>query len=189
MLRVIEEVKPRFVVGENVFGLVNWNEGVVLEQVFSDLENLHYEVEAVIIPACGVNASHRRDRVWIVANTESIGRTRRHKQGGKTGEWKFSDISEVRTSFWGKYQGCNRERFIANTDSERRERGQKNSTGWEREQCKKQFERFYHNNNWQNLPKPGISRGDDGFSQRMDRTKAVGNAIVPEVAYQIFKSL
>lgn len=63
MLRVIKEFKPRWVVGENVAGIVN----MALDQVCLDLEAQGYEVQPVIIPACAVNAPHRRDRVWIVA--------------------------------------------------------------------------------------------------------------------------
>lgn len=69
MLRVIREFHPRWVIGENVGGFVTWNEGMVLEQVHSDLEGEGYEVQAFIIPAVAVNAPHRRDRVWIVAHT------------------------------------------------------------------------------------------------------------------------
>jgi DNA (cytosine-5)-methyltransferase 1 len=67
MLRVIREVKPTWVVGENVRGLVSWNGGVVFDEVQSDLEALGYEVIPFILPACAVNAPHRRDRVWFVA--------------------------------------------------------------------------------------------------------------------------
>jgi len=67
MLRVISEVKPTYIVGENVRGLTNWNGGVVFEEVCADLENLGYEVQPVLLPACAVNAPHRRDRIWFVA--------------------------------------------------------------------------------------------------------------------------
>lgn len=67
MLRVIRTVRPRWIVGENVFGIVNWSEGVVFEQVCSDLEAAGYAVQPYIIPACGVGAPHRRDRCWFVA--------------------------------------------------------------------------------------------------------------------------
>lgn len=67
MLRAIREIEPRWVVGENVFGIVNWSDGMVFEQVQSDLEDAGYEVQPYIIPACAVDAPHRRDRVWFVA--------------------------------------------------------------------------------------------------------------------------
>lgn len=76
MFRVIREFQPDWVIAENVYGLVTWNEGMVLEQVCSDLESEDYEVQPFIIPAVSVNAPHRRDRVWIVANRTKQGRTR-----------------------------------------------------------------------------------------------------------------
>jgi DNA (cytosine-5)-methyltransferase 1 len=71
MFRAIQLVSPDWVVAENVFGLVNWNGGLVFEQICSDLETEGYEVQPFIIPAVAVNAPHRRDRVWIVANSKS----------------------------------------------------------------------------------------------------------------------
>lgn len=73
MLRAIREIQPRWVVGENVFGIVNWSDGMVFEQVQSDLENEGCEVQSYIIPACAVNAPHRRDRVWFVAHRGHAG--------------------------------------------------------------------------------------------------------------------
>jgi DNA (cytosine-5)-methyltransferase 1 len=67
MLRAIQEIKPKYIVGENVFGLLNWNGGMVFDEVHSDLESAGYEVQAVVIPAAAVNAPHGRDRVWFVA--------------------------------------------------------------------------------------------------------------------------
>ena len=77
MLGVIRSVRPRWVVGENVLGIVNWSKGLVFEQVCSDLEAEGYEVQPFVIPACGVNAPHRRYRTWFVArfmeNSGSLG--------------------------------------------------------------------------------------------------------------------
>jgi DNA (cytosine-5)-methyltransferase 1 len=67
MLRTIREVAPRYVVGENVLGLTNWDGGIVFDEVHSDLELAGYEVAAVVVPAAAVNAPHGRDRVWFVA--------------------------------------------------------------------------------------------------------------------------
>ena len=67
MLRAIREISPSFVVGENVRGLTNWNGGMVFDEVCAELENLGYQVAPIIIPACGVGAPHRRERVWFIA--------------------------------------------------------------------------------------------------------------------------
>ncbi|NDG33311.1 DNA (cytosine-5-)-methyltransferase [bacterium] len=80
MLRVIREVKPQWVVGENVRGLLNWNAGLVFHEVCSDLENIGYEVQAFIIPASGINAPHQRERLWIVAHSINGGYSSRREQ-------------------------------------------------------------------------------------------------------------
>jgi DNA (cytosine-5)-methyltransferase 1 len=73
MLRTIHEVKPRWVVAENVPGLLTLEDGMVFESVCADLEAEGYEVQPVIVPACAQGAPHRRDRVWIVAHAKCGG--------------------------------------------------------------------------------------------------------------------
>jgi DNA (cytosine-5)-methyltransferase 1 len=73
MLRAIREIHPRWVVGENVLGLVNWSGGLVFHEVQADLEAEGYEVQPYVLPACAVNAPHRRDRVWFVAYASGNG--------------------------------------------------------------------------------------------------------------------
>ena len=80
MLRVIATIKPTYVVGENVTGII----GLALDTVLSDLEAQDYTTETFIIPACSKNAWHRRDRVWIVAYANSIGRQNEQKENGKS---------------------------------------------------------------------------------------------------------
>lgn len=79
MLRVIRLTQPEWVIAENVRGILTWNEGMVFEQVCTDLETAGYEVQAFVIPAVAVNAPHRRDRVWFVAN-----RRRQHGRSGSS---------------------------------------------------------------------------------------------------------
>lgn len=71
MLRVIRETKPRWVIGENVEGIVNINEGMVLRQVLNDLENEGFQSQCIIIPASGIGAWHQRKRIWIMAYSDS----------------------------------------------------------------------------------------------------------------------
>ena len=84
MLRAIREVQPRWVVGENVRGLLTNAGGMVFEQVCADMEALGYEVQPLLIPACSVDAPHRRDRVWIVAHATGHGNSRASGQAGAT---------------------------------------------------------------------------------------------------------
>jgi len=73
MLRIIREFQPDWVVGENVRGLTNWNGGVVFDEVQSDLEIAGYEITPFLLPACAVNAPHRRDRIWFIAHRSDSG--------------------------------------------------------------------------------------------------------------------
>jgi DNA (cytosine-5)-methyltransferase 1 len=68
MLRIISEIHPTWIIGENVSEIINMG----LDQVLSDLENEGYTCQPFIIPACAVNAPHRRDRIWIIAYTNSF---------------------------------------------------------------------------------------------------------------------
>ena len=70
MFRLIREIKPQFVIGENVKNIINIQDGVVFETVCTDLESEGYEVQSFNIPAAGVGAPHRRERIWIVAHAE-----------------------------------------------------------------------------------------------------------------------
>lgn len=83
MLDIIRIVRPRWIVAENVYGIVNWSEGLVFEQVCADLEAAGYEVQPYIIPACGVGAPHRRDRIWFIAHRTDAGtETMRERSNG-----------------------------------------------------------------------------------------------------------
>ena len=128
MLRAIREIQPRWVVGENVRGLVNWNGGLVFEEVQADLENEGYEVQPFILPAAGVNAPHRRDRVWFVAkNTLCSGQLQREskQEGAKDGQQR--NIG-TRDSNWI----CREEGFvIANTDNARSRNTLRTGQEWE----------------------------------------------------------
>jgi len=81
MFRIIKAFKPRYVIGENVRGIVNIQEGVVFETVCTDLESEGYEVQPFIIPAAGVGAPHRRERVWIIATNTESKRTGQNDEG------------------------------------------------------------------------------------------------------------
>ena len=106
MLRAIREIQPRYVVGENVRGLTNWNGGLVFDEVQADLENEGYEVLPFLLPAGSVNAPHRRDRIWFVA----------FKNSNENG--RGSDEREKEPSFRKQRDTCagNNERIPTNND-------------------------------------------------------------------------
>ena len=83
MLRVIQELKPTWVIGENVPGIVN----LALDTVLSDLENSGYSAQAFNIPACGVDAPHKRERIAILAYALD-------RRGTVRRDWKFQDLKE-----------------------------------------------------------------------------------------------
>lgn len=186
MLRAIREIKPRWIVGENVFGLTNWNGGMVFDEVLSDLENEGYEVQPFIIPAAGVNAPHRRDRVWIVAHAKDL-RNRRNcgTVGNKTTKSKCKNDG-------AEFDGRGKNGTTSDTTkAECKQSGHTRSGG----------NGFTDNiTGWHNFPtQPPLRSRDDGFPGGLDgitvsklrneSIKAYGNAIVPQVAYEIFKAI
>ena len=72
-IRVVAEVKPRWFIGENVEGLINIQDGMVLRQVQDDLEKEGFQVQCLVIPASGIGAWHQRKRVWIIAYSNNNG--------------------------------------------------------------------------------------------------------------------
>ena len=73
MFRLIKEIKPEFVIGENVQGIINLQDGMVLRQVLNDLEGEGFEVQCFLIPASGIGAWHQRNRTWIMAHSKHNG--------------------------------------------------------------------------------------------------------------------
>ncbi len=188
MLRCIREVKPRWVVGENVFGIATWNGGLVFEEVCAELEAEGYTVQPFVLPAAAVNAPHRRDRVWFVAYADSMGwRGRRSTQDC---EWE-NDIQQPKHT-----------RSLQCWDAA----DAKSARG--KRQCEHQSRQAQPNGrnsrkipaNWQNFPTESpICGGNDGLPAELDgitfpkwraeSIKGYGNAIVPQVALQIFKAI
>lgn len=178
MLRVIREVKPTYVVGENVTGII----GLALDTVLSDLEAQGYTTETFIIPACSKNAWHRRDRVWIVAYANSIGWQDEQKE---TGEFIHNGKRNGKATEQSREQQQRRtgksSSVFANTDNAGCKEQRKSITdGTElfAPKCSSW---------WQT--EPAVGRVVDGLSDRVDRLKGLGNAIVPQVAYEIFYAI
>lgn len=181
MLRVISEVQPTWVVGENVGGIV----GVVLDEVLTSLEGIGYEAQPIIIPACAKNAPHRRDRVWIVAHSKST-------KGWKleaAKEWTNTQTLRIQNSYDSRVSNSD----ASYTNSERLQ-GQQLEGGGERQRPNdQQRERCSGawGQDWTQVA-TALCRVDDGLPRQLDRAKrlkALGNAIVPQVVYEIFKAI
>lgn len=118
MLRVIREIRPRWVVGENVLGIVSWDGGLVFEQVHADLEDEGYEVQAFVLPACSVGAPHLRYRTWFVAHAIANSEC----YGGKVGESEKegTEIRKFGDAGAGSSDGIHiQERTTSHPDSKR----------------------------------------------------------------------
>ena len=247
MLRTIKEIQPRWIVGENVRGLISWNGGLVFHEVYTDLEREGYEVQAFLIPAASVNAPHQRYRIWFVAfntknngnssfrefckrkDSESIGIRGIDEQKITTNPNSNDDESKKRGSNKEKkgIQRKHREEYgsswefggtnisdATNPNTTRCENRDKQyrgeSTQDEQGQCgtsgysigfESNSSRSGENENrWKNFPTQSpICGGDDGIPRELDSItfskwrnesiKAYGNAIVPQVAHQIFKTI
>jgi DNA (cytosine-5)-methyltransferase 1 len=205
MLRAIQEIQPRWVVGENVYGIVSWNDGLVFNEVQADLEAEGYEVQPFILPACAINAPHRRDRVWFIANAMR-GRYVRKPETSQPNHAQerevHQDIRQHGNTIWSETQRCS----TTNTNScdtglQRHELiSPLKLREWKCDESGKSITELYKNTNWQQFPTQSpICGGDDGLPTelhgitfpkwRNESIKAYGNAIVPQVAMQIFKAI
>ena len=248
MLRVIQEIRPSWVVGENVAGIVT----LALDQVLSDLERVGYSCQALVIPACAVDAPHRRDRVAIVGSTERNGqppykelrgneeasnRGREKEQAEAVKPARANKPGNVSCVYGSKDGGKQTDTNTDNTGPQNSRHQQKlekiqQKIGIEhvcsklvehtnKERWHKQFSSsftegqnivgFRHNasgecdRTWINA-QPGLGGVVDGVScwldeptwiprtggereQRVNRIQCLGNAVVPQQFYPIFKAI
>jgi len=245
MLRTIREIQPTWVVGENVRGLTNWNRGLVFDEVQADLEAEGYEVTPFLLPACAVNAPHRRDRIWFVAYSSSASQgakefrqirredaeisgegsqtiydaTRPNGIEGTTSDSEFKglqgcadtgEVSSKERTLGGKrsessidFTSINKESNATDTNGIGQECRQERKCSEGRSQPNDKFTKRRNKlpgADFQMFPTSSpICNGDDGLSNRLDSItfskwrnesiKAGGNAIVPQVVYQIFKAI
>jgi len=152
LMRVVRLVRPQYVVLENVSAILANG----LDTVLGTLAEAGFDAEWACIPASAVGACHQRDRWWLVAYTDN---TRMEAARSKQQSARLEQHGELG--------------FTANTSSERLERPQHQEWRAAEQLCP----------NWGGyISKPVLCRGDDGLSNRVDRLKALGNAVVPQVA-------
>ncbi len=226
MLETIRRVKPAYVVGENVAGLVSMENGKTLDRILSDLEDEGYTTEQVIIPACAVGAWHRRDRIWIVAhNNNARNRTSRSGVNGN-GETQGEQWEQSQSEFSGyckdvphsrllgsevdeqqaagvvecgedaahtAYSGCETKGELPEPTTQGKRVGNSGcGHEWRATQCSvggmaSGLPRWV-DGYWDREPE-GVPRVATGVKDRVNRLKGLGNAIVPQVALEIFKAI
>jgi DNA (cytosine-5)-methyltransferase 1 len=239
MLRAIQEIKPKYVIAENVFGITNINGGLVFEQVCLDLEAEGYEVQPFIIPAAAKNAPHRRDRCWFIAENTMFSRCvhgeskqeraevrqqRNTCAGSSDGLYlskgnatdtdsngfnQCNSNNEINTSQAGKYAFSNISKSndngdATNTNGNGFQRGLSSNFNKQQSSKKKYVEKHLsfrkQGISFSNFPTESpICGGDDGLPSKLDgitfskwraeSIKGYGNAICPQIAYEIFKQL
>ena len=205
MLRVIREVQPTWVIGENVTGII----AMELDTVLSDLEGEGYSCQAFVLPACAVDAPHRRDRIWVIAHADSDSEsndpinekqrsrelvadstcgTRRAGVVGESSNQSHEGQETKERSADSEGLGSNGE-TMADSESPRME-GRKELRGVDSfgTRSVKQSERRFDDTKpaiWES--EPGMGRVANGVPNRSHRLKSLGNAVVPQVVEQIGK--
>jgi DNA (cytosine-5)-methyltransferase 1 len=182
MRRIIREARPRWVVAENVRGHVRLG----FDTVVAQLEDEGFIIWPFIIPACAVGAPHRRDRLWIVAYAERVG------WGGQpySPQWNNPDgqtAGRQKGSDWAEYccqdvpdtpcSGLEEQRLPAEkrslvADATRRGRGSYNAS---------------IEGHW--AVEPDVGRVANGIPYRVDRLRALGNAVVPRIPELIGRAI
>lgn len=169
--RLIDELRPSWVVGENVAGHITNG----LDAVCDDLESKNYAVQTYVFPASAVGAHHKRDRCFVVANAKC---TTSIKRPESTVQRRWSDKAE---QAW--VGGSSNDATHANS-----ERCEKFNLA-----AKSEVEGL---NPWRTdsggrmwAAEPNVGRVAHGIPGRMDRLKSLGNAVVPQQAYPIFKAI
>lgn len=176
MRRIIEDARPRMVLCENVVGHVTLG----LDTVLSELESIGYSCGATVLPACAVDARHRRDRVWILAHSES-----KRERGNQTATIKGGRPIK------GDTESVHALEEVLADASERQSR---QGPSWNaisattgRDWKATVFGDGGERSEW--CAEPNVGRVANGIPDRLDRLHGLGNAIVPQVAAEILRCM
>ena len=193
IVRCLQEFSPRFGIFENVPGLLTLNGGVVFESVYTDMEREGYSVQPLIIPACAVNAPHRRDRVWIMAHSKRNGCTADQKSRStkktihKQQKWENNTFNIARASYLSSTS-----QDVADADSQglqiRNERKVLEKKNGASTRCNPTRGNYEGNVDKREIT-PRVCRGTDAIPNRVDRIKALGNSVVPQIPEMIGRAI
>lgn len=176
MLRVVSELRPRWVVGENVAGIVN----MALDAVLADLESAGYAVRAFVFPACGVDAPHRRDRVAIVGCREDMA----HADNGRGAVRRDGELSAAGEAAAGRgnYRGRTPEHVAGGWRAAQPGLGRETDglSAWLDE-----VRRGWADGSWEH----GVPRITADRKDRANRLKCLGNAAMPQQFYPVFAAI
>jgi DNA (cytosine-5)-methyltransferase 1 len=163
MLRVIRELRPTWVVGENVVGLIKLG----LDEVLTDLEGEGYATRTFNIPACATGAPHLRQRVWVVAHADS-----ESEPDGNAGQRQFGfggqDVANPNRSGQCEQRG---------SEPVQEEQSASECTG----------SRNRPEDHW--ISEPAVGRLVNGLPNRVSQLRALGNSIVPQIAQEIGQAI
>jgi DNA (cytosine-5)-methyltransferase 1 len=205
MLRAIQEVKPKYVIAENVLGLTNIEDGLVFEQVWSDLEVAGYEVQPFVLPAASKGAPHQRQRIWIIAYRSGLrfnpGRSEQSLSGNSSNgnEGNATDTNCERRNQNDRIGKSKQSNKISTKQNATDTKGIRRKNALAKRELGRQRLGFGDQPpTWDTFPSEspicgtndGLPRELDGiaFSKwRNQSIKGYGNAIVPQVALELFK--
>ena len=202
-IRIVREIQPTWAIFENPYGIITLQDGMAFEQVLSDLENEGYEVHPFVVPACAVDAPHRRDRIAIIANSALCGRD--GEQAAESGEHQGK-----RPRATGRCCRLARSRIVSNADNSAPTRQREHSgeihadtepeglgkrssaRRWtiKRRVCGISYgfsNRLHGNMTWP--PEPDIPRVVTGQKNRKERLRCLGNAVCPPQFAPFFASI
>jgi DNA (cytosine-5)-methyltransferase 1 len=186
--RLIKEIKPKYVIAENVSALRSRG----LDEVLRSLSEIGYDAEWHCIPASAVGAPHRRDRVWIVAYPNSSVETDGRQRKVSSEEGNERNLGQVRSETDDR-QGCLRGSGQSSEDGVAYSYNERN-LWWNRGVGIIEKEHFYRGSSIDGCRKwwetePNVGRVVDGVSGRVDRLKQLGNAVVPQIPELIGKAI